>query len=803
MLSVNENGIKLTIEFLKHESIHFHREIELLYLLDGEADFYVTDDVFHLKKEEIILINNEKKHSIVPITEGIICRILIDFSLLSSYLSSTLFWFWCNSTMENQKNYEELRKVLRKILAYHLQYQGEMDFGQTANLYQLMDLLIKNFMIDKKDIRFQKNNDVFAERIHQILDYIMGNYKKDLRLNELAEKLYLSNAYLSRFFKKNFGMNFKDYLTNIRLHYAVDDILNTEKTLTKVAMDNGFASVSRFNQIFKETYQISPSAYRESSKQKDEKDEKELQKEQKEVFLKLQSYMKEYEDSFENEKKEEYHIIYVTQTKPCHKNWNRIINIGTMEYLLQAEVQKYVLQLHEELGYTYIRLWNIFSDGIVSLQKVDCYNFDKMDRVLDFLLKSGIQPFLVLGAKPRIVIKTITNNIIDQQSSETEFFKDPQKWEGLFRSWLEHIAERYGKEVVSKWVFELWKPNEWDNVYEQDYLSKWYVEWFEITLRLIKKYFPQVLIGGCEFPAIGNDNWKTDIIQLQKCWQRINFVPDFLSIAVYPYTAGNLSAEWEYLNKSISYAREIFDEIGYDNIPLMVTEWNLTLSNRNILNDSCFKGSYIIRNMLQNISCADKIIYWMGTDQFSEYADSSLLLFGASGLLTKTGIRKPSFYAFLFLNRLLRYQIAKTEQFIATTDGEQNYVILFQNEKRMGHSYFMSKNRWDDLTTENYENYFLDLKSLELKVQLKNIEPGSYRMRNYTVSQEHGSILDEWKSWDCLSNLKQAEMDYLKQICQPKFVMRKVNSQKDELNFEINIPANAFTLVELTHIQIF
>ena len=64
------------------------------------------------------------------------------------------------------------------------------------------------------------------------------------------------------FFKKNYGMSFADYLTNVRLHHAVDQLLYTDIPITRIVYDNGFSSVALFNKAFKKEYGETPSAVR-------------------------------------------------------------------------------------------------------------------------------------------------------------------------------------------------------------------------------------------------------------------------------------------------------------------------------------------------------------------------------------------------------------------------------------------------------------------------------------------------------------------------------------------------------------
>ena len=105
-------------------------------------------------------------------------------------------------------------------------------------------------------------SDKYQLRLQQIENYIQANYSLPISMKQLSEKLYLSNGYLSRFFKKNYGMSFADYLTNVRLHHAVDQLLYTDFPITRIEYDNGFPSVAAFEKAFKKEYGETPSAMR-------------------------------------------------------------------------------------------------------------------------------------------------------------------------------------------------------------------------------------------------------------------------------------------------------------------------------------------------------------------------------------------------------------------------------------------------------------------------------------------------------------------------------------------------------------
>ena len=119
------------------------------------------------------------------------------------------------------------------------------------------------------------------ERISEIINYIHSNYRRKISLNELSEHLFLSVPYLSKYIKKQLGMNFLDYLNNIRLFHAVDDLLYSSQPLTAIAMDNGFANTAAFTEVFKKVYNMTPSEYRQQMRVSSEKNQNADHDEQK------------------------------------------------------------------------------------------------------------------------------------------------------------------------------------------------------------------------------------------------------------------------------------------------------------------------------------------------------------------------------------------------------------------------------------------------------------------------------------------------------------------------------------------
>ena len=98
-------------------------------------------------------------------------------------------------------------------------------------------------------------------RLLEITNYIYANYK-DVTLDDLAEKFFLSKPYLSKYIKEKSGMTFGDILKKIRMKKARAMLKGSNATVESIAESVGYQNVEHFNRVFKKMYNLTPVQYR-------------------------------------------------------------------------------------------------------------------------------------------------------------------------------------------------------------------------------------------------------------------------------------------------------------------------------------------------------------------------------------------------------------------------------------------------------------------------------------------------------------------------------------------------------------
>lgn len=113
-----------------------------------------------------------------------------------------------------------------------------------------------------------ERSDAQVKRIiEQAMIYLQANYMRDISLDNCAEHTGTNPFYLSKSFKQVTGKNFIDYLTELRMDRAKELLRETELKINDIADQVGYQH-SYFNRIFKKLEGMTPSRYRELSREK-------------------------------------------------------------------------------------------------------------------------------------------------------------------------------------------------------------------------------------------------------------------------------------------------------------------------------------------------------------------------------------------------------------------------------------------------------------------------------------------------------------------------------------------------------
>lgn len=130
--------------------------------------------------------------------------------------------------------------------------------------------------------------------------------------------------------------------------------------------------------------------------------------------------------------------------------------------------------------------------------------------------------------------------------------------------------------------------------------------------RRIHKSVQDSLTQMEERTQIQEERW-----QMLMEWGKRECTTDFISMILYACIRGEVdqdrfsrrSTDREALIRHVKWMRTSMQEVGFQDKKLYVTEWNLTISDQNYINDICFKGAYVVKNILDFYGMVDDAVY--------------------------------------------------------------------------------------------------------------------------------------------------------------------------------------------------
>ena len=254
---------------------HFHPEYELVLNIKSNGTRIIGDSVELFDRYDMVLIAGNVPHSwnyyrqdnTMPEKHGIEVHFKID-SLGESLLSQHEFHNLRELFREAERGIafsEEDARSAEKYLQQMVTNKGIDKMIDFFNVLRVMcasekrgSLCSENYKIAFDEHGNKKMTDVYT--------FIRENFDKPISLDRIAKIAKMSPFAFSRFFKKNCGAGFVEYLNRVRTNKACYLLRETEYQIQDIAIECGFASISNFNKQFRKTEGISPRDFRSQYK---------------------------------------------------------------------------------------------------------------------------------------------------------------------------------------------------------------------------------------------------------------------------------------------------------------------------------------------------------------------------------------------------------------------------------------------------------------------------------------------------------------------------------------------------------
>lgn len=204
---------------------HLHSDVELFLVLEGKMCLEVGSEKRVLKKGECAVIFPEEVHRYMPEEEN--KGLLLIFNPAVSDAFRRMFQKYRPESpfVSEGENPRDVWLAVQRLL----ENQTQQEFP-ICNAW--LQVLLANLfpMLTLKERKQGENMNL----AYRIIQYVANHFQEPLTLEVLAKELHVNKYYLSHTISDCLQMNFREYLNEIRLDYAMQLIRSTDLTLTRI-----------------------------------------------------------------------------------------------------------------------------------------------------------------------------------------------------------------------------------------------------------------------------------------------------------------------------------------------------------------------------------------------------------------------------------------------------------------------------------------------------------------------------------------------------------------------------------------
>lgn len=274
----NNNGFILLYDNVENEDypMHWHNAIEIIMPLINDFRVTAGGNTYELKEREIIIIPPGELHSMTAPDHGQRLIFQCSSSVLNDFPPlSVISGMFTDVTVIDSNSPEYQKSVAKKtMLEIYDEYFKKEELSELKIYLKLINMFVKlheGAASEKRDLMgctSVKLNE-YSERFGAVKKYIEKNYMEDISLDTLAEIAGYSKYHFSRIFKQYTGSSHIEYVNKTRINVAQKLLLDPSISITEVAMNSGFTSITSFNRVFKEIKHCTPSEFKKFYKTSD------------------------------------------------------------------------------------------------------------------------------------------------------------------------------------------------------------------------------------------------------------------------------------------------------------------------------------------------------------------------------------------------------------------------------------------------------------------------------------------------------------------------------------------------------
>lgn len=248
------------IKYLKYSATKYrnHVGISFFVVLKGKVMMTIKDESTFYEEGETFIVKHNECYKLDVLEGNIVVQIHLYESLIETMVPELLS---NHGHLTSQSEIMMLRDQLIYLCCLNLTHNNNQNLKIMKQLISILEIYKERLFLKNHDCPIIHKN--VNPIIEEIKDYIFEHYNERITINTFTHKYHLSESYFSKMFKEQMGVNFKDYLTDIRLLNSIYDLIHTHEKVIDISEKHGFYNVSAYIHSFKLYYGVTPKKYRD------------------------------------------------------------------------------------------------------------------------------------------------------------------------------------------------------------------------------------------------------------------------------------------------------------------------------------------------------------------------------------------------------------------------------------------------------------------------------------------------------------------------------------------------------------
>lgn len=739
--------------------------LTLIWLLEGSVELRDGETGRYLQADELAIVNRHRRWSLNSKTANVVMALSLNAGWLTR-LDGDFFASAYQSSSETRDAEDTLRYLMRQLLVLGL-VNPQAHYRLEANRWlSEIALLLASRFSRPLTAQAPRGSERWSQRINRVVARIDANYQRRLSLQEIAAAEFVSEAWLSRLFRKEVGVSFMQYITGLRLRKAAEQLTVTRRSVQQIAQQHGFASSRVMSDLFKREHGLTPRQFRqqhpqtaiESPRPRPQQAELWQPVSIDRLYSRLNAPQTNGLDSPPlrlNPQQTRHLDVRELPTRAAPLRHTRmVVTVRELDDLLREDVRRELEQLHGALPIFAIDIHDpflssrLFSAGWDDPQMAGCACWYNLQRIFSWLATMGWAVILHTGLTTR---------------------------GDLLQRFLRLSANHFPPTTLASWRFVWhWSPQASDEARQHAWRQQ---------KAILQRLSPQSALGiWHRFPQQVEDDplLRSPLLaeaDFLACQADANELLDLAQI-----DSQKLAASENYpvhkLRKLHSALRQ-----RHHLLPLWLLSWNTLTGDTRDTNGRFFRGALLMDNLL---GLADQVWlagFWLNSGLQGEARANGKLDTSSLALHYLHGLPRPVYWV-LWLWRRLRGEVLINDKNLLLLRHHGHYQLLLRNT--------VVFNPW-----LSSEEAFTQRFSQPWSVRLLGLE-GRWRIKHHLFDQHHGALFPLFEAFRSQSGPDDEDYRWLMHRARPALRVSEETPDSDRWQLVETLESNALALYEFT-----